>query len=109
MIDGLSMNLVGMSTLFCALAALVGMITLTTRIFGRPRLEASAATKVAPAALSDARAREAKSEAPEESLLQVAMAAYAYHRGRQTITAPLVQSSSWSSARRMQQIAAFRR
>jgi Na+-transporting methylmalonyl-CoA/oxaloacetate decarboxylase gamma subunit len=106
---GLPMVLVGMTTVFAALAALVGLIALTTRLLSRSQPKTSARPVLVPAAAPRVNGSSAEREASEDALLRAALAAFSVHQMRRANAAPPITSSAWTSAGRMQQIAPFRR
>jgi len=108
--SGLPMILVGMATVFAALSALVGLITLTTRLLSRFQPESSARPAVVPGAPARAEGTGVERAASDADLLRVALAAFSVHRMHRGNTASShTPSSGWARVGRMRQSAPFRR
>jgi Na+-transporting methylmalonyl-CoA/oxaloacetate decarboxylase gamma subunit len=108
LVSGLPMTLIGMGSVFIALAALVGVLKLTPRILGLSQTDTPRPVEPTPVGSLERRPA-AGSKAPDDDLPTVALAAYAYHRRRQASARPPTAPSPWSSAGRSAQIAPFRR
>jgi Na+-transporting methylmalonyl-CoA/oxaloacetate decarboxylase gamma subunit len=106
---GLPMILVGMATVFSALAALVGLIALMSRLLNRSQPKASAPLVAVSAASPQVDGSGAEREALGDDLLRVALAAFSVHRMRRASAVPPTPSSAWTGAGRMRQSAPFRR
>lgn len=105
------MSLIGTTTVFVVLVCLVGVVAM----MGRWLAENAATLPAAQPTASNARANagaasgEESDEQPEENLLLMALATYAYHRSRGASATAPTQTTEWSSAGRVRQIASFRR
>jgi hypothetical protein len=124
LISGPVMSLIGISTVFVVLVSLVSVVTMMRRWFGGAAAPAAlgvaddqlsaVTTSDEPSAETSAGPSAARSDQPSDekrgnNLLEVALATYAYHRSRgASATAPM-QTTEWSSAGRVRQIASFRR
>jgi Na+-transporting methylmalonyl-CoA/oxaloacetate decarboxylase gamma subunit len=109
LVGGLPMTLIGMGTVFAALAALVGVLNLTPRILGLSQKDTPSPLEPPPVRSLERGPAAERIEASTDDLLTVALAAYAYHRRRRASVRPRTASSSWSSAGRSTQLAPFRR
>ncbi len=107
--SGFPMTLIGMGTVFTALVALLVVVKLTPRVLGQSRTGAPSPIASASVGSPDTELAAKGREASDDDLLAVALAAYSYHRRRQTSARSPTASSPWSSAGRLAQIAAFRR
>ena len=107
--SGFSMTLIGMGTVFVALVGLLLVVKLMPRILGQPQTVASGSIVAASAGSLGRGAAAERREASDDELRTVALAAYSYHRRRQTSARSPTASSPWSSAGRLAQIAPFRR
>jgi sodium pump decarboxylase gamma subunit len=103
------MALIGMGTVFTALVALLVVVRLMPRVLGRNQTDAPSPIESASVGLRDMDQAAEGREASDDDLLAVALAAYSYHRRRQSSVRPPTASSPWSSAGRLMQIAPFRR
>ena len=101
------MSLIGVTTVFVVLVSLVSVVSLMRSWFGAG--EASAPASQATAPDSQVLAEVASDEQPDEDLLMLAMATYAYHRSRPASATAPAQTTEWSRAGRARQIASFRR
>lgn len=107
LISGPVMSVIGITTVFVVLVSLVSVVALMGRWFGQ--FEVAVPTAQNTASDRQPHAEVAPDEQLDVDLLGVALAAYAYHRSRgPSATAP-AQTTEWSSAGRIRQIAAFRR
>jgi len=102
------MILVGMTAVFSALAALVGLIALMSRRLNRSQPKTTAPLAVVPAASPQVDGSGAAREPLEDELLRVALAAFSVHRMRRARAAPPTRSPAWTGAGRMRPSAPFR-
>jgi Na+-transporting methylmalonyl-CoA/oxaloacetate decarboxylase gamma subunit len=115
LISGPVMSLIGISTVFVVLVSLVTVVSAMRRWLGEAVAPASGSAVSAGQTEPDAASgRESKpagepDEQPEKGLLLVALATYAYHRSRGVSATAPAQTTEWSSAGRVRQIASFRR
>ena len=110
-VSGPVMSLIGITTVFVVLVCLVSVVSLMRRFFGDEKTSVPAAQSATPdrQARAHAPSEEPSDTQPEPDLLKLALATYAYHRSRQATAKPPVQTTEWSSAGRVRQIASFRR
>ena len=124
LIGGPVMSLIGITTVFVVLVSLVSVVTMMRRWFdpaAAPAAVGVAAGQSSAVTTSDEPSADSSADSSDNpsadssdkenanNLLVVALATYAYHRSRgASATAPM-QTTEWSSAGRVRQIASFRR
>jgi len=111
LVSGPVVSAIGIMTVFVVLVSLVTTVALMRRWFGVVEAEAVGSGPDASDGQSSAGAAsdEKSDEKPQPDLLVVALATYAYHRSRGASATAPAQTTEWSSAGRVRQIASFSR
>lgn len=92
------MSVIGMGTVFVALAFLVAFVSLTARILARRDSTATSVSNTAAAASDHSESQD------DERLLKVAVAAYGFHLSQRVNVRGHVASSPWLHAGRQSQV-----